>query len=113
MPCEKRLITFSEGEVREALLMLLAGNQSEGRGEIADISLGEGTTAIVKYTRRRDMEVNQKALCETLLAYCKARNIPIPQRGLKSLRREDTAITLVIELANAPFATQLRLHCGP
>ena len=88
--------------------MLLAGNQSERWGEIADISLGEGMTAIVRYTRGRDIEVNQKALCATLVAYCKARNIPLPRRGLKSLRREDTTITLVIELADAPFVTQLR-----
>ena len=88
--------------------MFLAGNQKALRAEIADISLGEGATAIVKFISRPDLQVDQEALCAALPLYCQARNIPLPQRGLKSLRREDTGISLVIELADAPFAVQVR-----
>ncbi len=107
MPCEQRLVTFSQREIREALLMLLCANQTEVRNEIVDISLGEGATAIVRYARRPDIKVSQDVLCSALLTYCKAGSIPLPLRGVKSLRREDAAITLVIELVDAPFVVQL------
>ncbi len=108
MPSEKRLITFRDHEVREAVLLFIAGKQSEVREEITDIRLGSGTTATLKYARRPDIEVQEDALCTALLMYCNAKRVPLPERGVKSLRREDAGLTLVITLADAPFATQLR-----
>ena len=89
MPHEKRLIIFNEREIREALLMHLAGNHNEARNKIAEICIGEGTTVIVKYDDddSPDVEVTAGSLCAAFLRYCKANSIPIPQRGAKSLRR--------------------------
>ncbi len=107
MPTEERFITFNDRETREAILMLLAANQTDILDEIEDVRLGDGTTATVACTRRPAIKLTERALTDALMRYCQARRVPLPQRGLKSLRRDEAGLTLVIKLADAPFATQL------
>ena len=100
MPNEKRLFTFSEGEVRKALLMLPAAARGAAWDESNGIGLGKGTAAIVKLADGSDFEMAEDKVGAALLLYCKAEKIPIPKRGMKSLRRDETGLTLVIDAAN-------------
>ena len=107
MPTEERFISFNDRETREAILMLLAADHADMLDEIQDVRLGSGRTATVTCVRRPAIELTEQALTDALLRLCRAKRVPLPQRGLKSLRRDDAGLTLVIKLADAPFATQL------
>ncbi len=113
MPNEKRLVTFSEGEVRKALLMLPAAARGAAWDESNGIGLGKSTAAIVKLADGSDFEMAGDKVGAALLLYCKAEKIPIPKHGTKSLRRDETGLTLVIDVAEALLSTPWQTYDAP
>ena len=105
MPTEKRLITFSEHEVRNALLMLPAAARDAAWDETSAMSLGQGAAVIIKLVDGSDFEMTQDKVGAALLLYCKAENIPVPKQGMKSLRSDEKGITLIIDVADALLST--------
>ncbi len=93
-------------------MLQISSNGSEALDDVTDVQLGNGTTATVSFSRRPDLELSENALMEALMRYCQARRVPLPQRGVKSLRRDEHGLSLVIRLADAPFATQLASNAG-
>ncbi len=100
MPHEKRLIEFSEQEVRAALSMFIESTDELGGGQQDDaqISFGEGLTATVQLDGKPNIDVNKAKLAAALMLYCKTVGIPLPRSAKKSLQRKSDTFVLMIQL---------------
>ncbi len=103
MPSEVRFVMFQPEEVRAAVIEYLARRlQYRVDLDIARVELGpaeDGPQGRIHFRKALGLPVKllrSADLLEAMLAYCHARRIPMPLRGLKGLEITDSNLVMSI-----------------
>lgn len=107
MPSESREITFSELEMRAAVIDYCLRHDvplpEAGIKEMKAEDGGEGVHVSITYmapAENSTVTLNQAEIGAALIFNCLANKIPLPRASQKSLRAEHEGITLLIRISS-------------
>ena len=103
MPTERRIITFSEREMKEALLDFCIKSArplpDEPFDEIEVAGSGEIKITLGVRQGKVQMTFQEHEVAAAIIGYCAKKKIPIARRSLKSLRSTRHSVSLHLETA--------------
>ena len=103
MPTEVRIITFSEWEMKEALIDFCIKSARPLPDDSFDAiefpCKGEVNVTVVGRQNKSRLTFQEHEVAAAIIGYCVKKNIPIARRSLKSLRSTRHSVSLRLQTA--------------
>ncbi len=110
MPAELRKLTFSEAELRAAMVNFALRNDMRvpaANIDKVDIDDSEDLTVTLNFTTddpsaNKNLTFNKEQILASLILYCRNYSIPLPRVARKVIAKDGNSLTMMINLRWPP-----------